>query len=570
MSGQPKPSASPRVIFGPFEYEGASGELRKHGTRIRLQGQPLQILSALLERPGQIVTREEFQQQLWQGTTFVDFEHGLNAAINKLRQALGDSADQPRYIETLPGKGYRFIAPLQRPSATPVLAMAPTIETVRSDKPQIRQWRLWLPWIAAAALIACLIGGYSLFVDSHVPVTATLMRFTISPPSGFVLEAASSRQSFAISPDGTHMAFTAMNASGLFNVFLRNFNAIEPRLLPNSEGVHTLFWAPDSRSLFLTVRGSVRRSPLDGDSYQVLCDAPAFMLTGAWLSPDRLLLAGRSMTYMVSASGGTPQALKELYSWPQMLPDGKHVLYVVFDSRIGRHRARVARLGDADSARDLLEADSRVVYTASQAKPDGAGYLMYVRAGNLLAHPFDLSSLRITGEPVSIVSRIYAFHPTGAADFSVSENGVLAYQSFVSRSQLAWVDREGRLITRLGPGNVNLKYARLSPDGRKVATSIYDVDRGVNDIWIFDAITGIGRRVIAGPGLVDTPVWSPDSNKLVFGRAFDSPPKLFLRGIGEKDAEEALPTSHFQIPTDWSRDGRFVAFNNTAFTQVAN
>jgi eukaryotic-like serine/threonine-protein kinase len=529
----------------------------------------VQILSALLERPGQIVTREELQKELWQDSTFVDFEQGLNSAVNKLRQALRDSADQPRYIETLPGRGYRFIAPMQVASPTHVLTIAPPLETVRSGKARVWKWRAWLPWIAAP-LTACLIGGYFLVIRRQAPVAATPMRFTISPPSGFVLEAASSRQGFAVSPDGTHMAFTAMDASGLFSVFIRDFNAIEPRPLANSSGAHTVFWAPDSRSLFLSVRGSLRRTKLDGDSFQVLCDSPTFMLTGAWLQPDALLLAGRSATYMVSASGGTPKTLKELYSWPQMLPDGKHILYVVFDSRTGRFRARVATFGEPDSVRDLLEADSRVVYTASAAKPDGPGYLMYVRAGNLLAHPFDLSSLRITGEPLSVVSRIYSFHPTGAADFSVSQNGVLAYQSFVSRSQLAWVDREGRLIANIGPGDVNLKYVRLSPDGRRVATSIYDVDRGANDIWIFDAATGSGRRVILGPGLVDVPVWSPDSSRLVFNRVYDSPPKLFLRGIGDKDAEEALPPAYFQIPTDWSHDGRFIAFGNTAFTQVAN
>jgi TolB-like protein len=100
-------------IFGPFVFDEASAELRRYGVPVRLQGQPLQILAALIRRPGQVITRDEFQQQLWKGSTFVDFDHGLNAAMNRLRQVLGDSADQPRYIETLPGRGYRFVAPIQ-------------------------------------------------------------------------------------------------------------------------------------------------------------------------------------------------------------------------------------------------------------------------------------------------------------------------------------------------------------------------------------------------------------------------------------------------------------------------
>src|SRR5712691_8191854 len=113
MSGQLTPRTSRSYIFGPFVFEEASAELRKHGVRVRLHGQPLQILTALIRQPGQVVTRKEFQQQLWAGSTFVDFDQGLNAAMNRLRQALGDSADQPRYIETLPRRGYRFVASVQ-------------------------------------------------------------------------------------------------------------------------------------------------------------------------------------------------------------------------------------------------------------------------------------------------------------------------------------------------------------------------------------------------------------------------------------------------------------------------
>ncbi|HKS73161.1 MAG TPA: winged helix-turn-helix domain-containing protein [Terriglobales bacterium] len=115
------PNASPagRVIrFGVFEADLAAGELRKSGVRIRLQDQPFQILTLLLQRPGEVVSREEIRQRLWPADTFVDFDHSLNTAVNKLREALGDSASSPRYVETLARKGYRFVAPV-RPSEPP-------------------------------------------------------------------------------------------------------------------------------------------------------------------------------------------------------------------------------------------------------------------------------------------------------------------------------------------------------------------------------------------------------------------------------------------------------------------
>lgn len=104
--------------FGVFELDLAAGELRKNGAKLRLQEQPFQVLALLLERAGDIVTREELRQKLWPADTFVDFDHGLNTAVNKLRETLGDSASNPRYIETLARRGYRFIAPAQT-DATP-------------------------------------------------------------------------------------------------------------------------------------------------------------------------------------------------------------------------------------------------------------------------------------------------------------------------------------------------------------------------------------------------------------------------------------------------------------------
>jgi len=593
MRSQPSPSH--KVLFGPFEFEQLSGDLRKFGNRIRLQGKPLRILSILLDQPGEVVSRDELQLHLWQGTTYVDFEQGLNTAVNKLRQALGDSAGQPRYIETVPGKGYRFIAPLAAASPiaikAAVLEMTPASANALSSPspspspslvprgtgvPDPRQRRSSFaarPLVLVASLVLIAAVGFYWFVSNRrqtisIPKPA---RFAVVPPPGFMLEAAASRQSFALSPDGTHLAFTAMDASGLFSAFVRDLNSLEPRLLPASAGVHTLFWSPDSRSLVLTVKGKVLRAPLDSDARVVLGDSPGFVLSGAWLSAQRLLLGAVRSSYSISPSGGPVETLKDLYRWPQTLPDGEHVLYLYSDPKTSRHRGRVVRFGDHASAKDLIESDSRILYAPSLRNP-GTGYLMYIRAGNLLAQPFNPRTLRITGDAMPVVDKVSFFWSTGAADFSVSSTGAIAYQSFASRSRLVWTDRKGRQVGLAGVPNVNLKSGRISPDGRKLVTSIYDIDRGAQNLWIIDSESNAMRQLTLEPGVRDAPVWSPDSKTLAFLHgSVGRPTQVRIRDVvGGSDAEEALNPADFQMPTDWSPDGRFIVFANTGVSRLAN
>lgn len=147
-----------RVTFGPFEVNASAGELLKGGTRVRLPGQPFAILLLLLERPGDVVTREQLRERIWAEGTFVDFEHGVNAAMNKLRRALSDSAENPRYIETMPGRGYRIIGRLDSREASRTFVL-PKSEA-REEHPQ--RWRsvgVWerLTW-AVGALICLGVG----------------------------------------------------------------------------------------------------------------------------------------------------------------------------------------------------------------------------------------------------------------------------------------------------------------------------------------------------------------------------------------------------------------------------
>jgi TolB-like protein/DNA-binding winged helix-turn-helix (wHTH) protein len=161
------PAPTRRVRFGTFQVDLRSGELVKSGIRIRLQDQPFQVLALLLQKPGELVTREELQQKLWPADTFVDFDTGLNTAIKRLRDALGDSAENPRFIETLPRRGYRFIAPLEGNGyASLAEAPLPEVAAVPPPSPVLRP-RLRTTWLAAgaclllllAALLALNVGG---------------------------------------------------------------------------------------------------------------------------------------------------------------------------------------------------------------------------------------------------------------------------------------------------------------------------------------------------------------------------------------------------------------------------
>jgi cholera toxin transcriptional activator len=124
------PSPTRGYRFGAFEVDAATGELRRQGIRIKLNAQPFQVLSLLLERPGELLTREEISRELWPDGTFVDYEHGVNSAVNRIREALGDTAGNPRFVETLARRGYRFVAPVERigSSDDPVHEPAPVSE----------------------------------------------------------------------------------------------------------------------------------------------------------------------------------------------------------------------------------------------------------------------------------------------------------------------------------------------------------------------------------------------------------------------------------------------------------
>ena len=205
--GQDTRSSPGLVRFGVFEADLRSGELRKNGTKIRLPGQPFEVLAMMLERPGEVVSREELQKRLWPDGTFVDFDHSLNNAINKIREALGDSAESPRFVETLSRRGYRFIAAVEGISngSAPSQPQAPSPWAKRS----YLKWllpisafarRTWI-WLGASFVALAMAVGVWLFRGSPGKPQAVPEMIPLTTYAG-------SEKSPSFSPDGNQVAFS--------------------------------------------------------------------------------------------------------------------------------------------------------------------------------------------------------------------------------------------------------------------------------------------------------------------------------------------------------------------------
>ena len=234
------PSSDPsgRLIrFGEFEVDLAAGELRKNGAKIKLQDQPFRVLTALLARPGEVVTREELRAELWPDDTYVDFDRSLNTAVNKLREALGDSANRPKLIETLPRRGYRFVGQVD---GTPVSAIDPraaTAQTETSKEAALVRARQELK----LALIPCTVLGLVLVA---IFVAGFGLRTGSEPaqPLKFVLAPGEDVHDPVISPDGRHVAYVTFEGDGA--LWIQDLTKEQPRGIPDTEAHKGLLGRP--------------------------------------------------------------------------------------------------------------------------------------------------------------------------------------------------------------------------------------------------------------------------------------------------------------------------------------
>jgi len=227
------------IRFGVFELDGRTGELRKHGVRLKIQDQPFQVLQALLERPGELVTREELQRRIWPQDTFVDFDQSLNRAINKVRDVLNDDAGAPRFVETLPRRGYRFIAPVEAPAEPGPIEAAPrplSPQTAIAPRSYIRFVRVAACSLAIVGAGLWLMGDRGALLPPRVIPLTTLTGSELHP---------------AFSPDGRQVAFS-WNGRGNGDLYVKMIGDVEPLRL-TSDPAHDWLpsWSPDGRWIAL-------------------------------------------------------------------------------------------------------------------------------------------------------------------------------------------------------------------------------------------------------------------------------------------------------------------------------
>ncbi|HSB15572.1 MAG TPA: winged helix-turn-helix domain-containing protein, partial [Bryobacteraceae bacterium] len=402
------------IRFGVFEVDLQAGELRKNGLKIRIQEQPLQILAVLIERPGDVVTREDLRQRLWPTDTFVDFDHSLNTAVNKLREALGDSADSPRYVETLPRRGYRFVAPLEL-LGEDLAEPAPG----QPEPPPTRTRRL-LPWerIAFIAGLAVAVGIIvTMWLSRRGTVSeAPVQRFTFAPEGGATTP--------VISPDGKHIAYLSGSGDDA-RAMVQDLDRFAPREIPGSEGAKEyIFWSQDSGHIGFAAGGRLWKAPTPGGDPAAICQLPGEYLGGAW-SPDGLSIVfsvSHKGLYEVPARGGTPKLIVpvDMNRWgdhfelPWFLPasGGGRVFLYTAQTRERTHVTVLHSLGSGEQ---------RIVAPNGLGVFSPTGHLVYWNRSLLWALPFSSNTKKVTGD---------AFPIAGTAVFtyaSVSLDGTLVY-----------------------------------------------------------------------------------------------------------------------------------------------
>ena len=553
-----RPNGARTVKFGTFELDLAAGELRKNGMKVRLQEQPFRLLALLTQRPGEVVSREELREKLWQSDTYVDFDNSLNTSASKLRDALGDSASSPRFIETLPRRGYRFLAPVQSvndENKPPGSGQDPERETgqgspasqLGSDLEQQNR-RLRLALFAMGGLfLAVLVVLLSFWQRSPDLADSQLLRFSLLRDD--------LRSQPAISPDGRHVAFIAGPGNG--RLWIWDLDREEPRELEGTDGAVVPFWSPDSAEVGFFVGRELKRISSQGGAVATLCQMPAQLrLMGSWSEDGSTIVfssGNPGRIYEVSAMGGKPKLLiqpeesekNRNFFAPVLLPTSNGQRALVF--LIGERTANQLVIQDlATGEREILSAEAnRPAYCSS-------GHLLYTAKGMLWALPFSADSLTSQGEAFPVRER--------PGFTSVSREGTLLHQKGgVNAYRIVWRDREGNRLGDIGQPQPRMGYAALSPDQRHAA--VRATEEGNSDIWIHDSLGATKTRLTTDPTDDYRPVWDPKGERIAFVSNRDDNWDIFAQPVpGSGSAIPLVASPLHEFVTDWSRDERFIIY----------
>jgi Tol biopolymer transport system component len=421
--------------------------------------------------------------------------------------------------------------------------------------------RRW--WIATATLAIGIAGGALAMWYFRQPLADDrVVRLQINPPEGNRFTFGNIIGGIALSPDGRTAAFVA-SGNGRTGLWVRPLDGTTSRMIAGTEGAAYPFWSPDGKSLAFLAGSKLQRVDLAGGAPIAICALFEFR-GGAWGSDGQILYGTTSSgLFRVPASGGTPSPLTALnasrgdasHRWPQILPGGRFLYWARGDTseNTGIYAASFAKPGEPVR---LVPTDTNGLYAPGG---DGKGYLLWLRGGTLVAQEFQPSTLKLAGEPHPLADPVARVGIVGQMNVAVSTGGMLLYSASNVFSQFTWLDRAGKPLATVGEPGEYISAFRLSPDGRSVATA--RDDPGGRDIWLLKAERGLVGRLTTNSGLSIYPVWSPDSRTIVF----TSSRNLFRKDTSGAGSEEPLaPAANIRLATDWSRDGRYLLYWETA------
>jgi serine/threonine-protein kinase len=566
------------VRFAAFELDLKAGELRRFGVLLPVQGRPLQVLAVLLRTPGQLVSTEQLRAELWPSDTFVDFEHGVRNAVARLRAVLNDSADKPRFVETLPRRGYRFIgavaesapqpipstptgpgrgyrfigrlAQIDRQTAAETRGAAPSIGTSNrpseaNSTPEYRRARIVISSLLAAIILIASVSAwhYRHARSAFIVPTQPLLRLDIELGKNVGRFGGAD---VILSPDGTRLVYVSQ--SKLSTRRLDQANATE---LPGTEGALAPFFSPDGHWVAFFTPGELKKVSVLGGPAIELCKITGY--GGSW-GEDGNIIATPALGPLlrVPSSGGVPTKVTELmpgevaHRWPQVLPGGKGLLFSTYISPLRADGASTVVMSLADRRRKTVQRGG----TYGRYLP--SGHLVYISNGTLFAVPFDLERMQSTGTSVPVLQDVAYNGAYGSAQIDFSRTGALVYQSRrtgVDLKSLQWLDAAGK-AQPLPVGPAEYLFPRLSPDGNRLAlTSAWD-------IWVYEWRRDTMMRLTFGGGH-SYPVWSSDGRYVVFA---GSGGMFWIRADGVGKPQPLTQSQNPQYPWSLTADGRRMAF----------
>ena len=421
--------------------------------------------------------------------------------------------------------------------------------------------RIWM--MATSMLVVALLALGVVWFRRAEPAAQTV-RFSLFAPE----KTSFAEPSFALSPDGRQLAFSATDATGKTLLYLRPLNSFAAQSLPGTEGAILPFWSPDNRSIAFFGRGKLRRVELSGGAPQTLCEANNAG-GGSWNRAGEIIMApanGGSL-YRVPATGGVPTALTTLDQsreedghWlPQFLPDGQHFLYYASCRQSGQSGLYIGSLSDK-ATQLVLSSDYGAVFAA--------GYLLFIRNGALMGQPFDSRALKLAGEPFLIAEQVKTYFIV--PHLSVAENGTMVFQSGgVEPPQLVWFDRSGKQLGTVGESG-DYSNPSLAPDGKRLAVGVRDPKTAKRDIWLIDLARGVNSRFTFDPADDLNPVWSKDGSRVLFTSDRRGQRDIFQKKVNAAEEEELIYTStEMKSVCDLSPDGRLLIYNTNPGTNNA-